>query len=206
MSDSKKVLTSIPSFNVEEHSMLTEVADPTNSGRLLLKGVMQRKQQKNQNGRVYPDHILEREVEKYQQLISERRALGELDHSTESIINLKNVSHNVIDCYFEGNDVIGTIEILPTPCGNIAKALIQSGIKLGISSRGLGSVKRLAEGTLMVQDDFELVCFDLVSNPSTRGAFMSTTLTEGVNGLLETNLDKYLGVENILRNILMELK
>jgi hypothetical protein len=206
MSDSKKVLTSIPSFNVEEHSMLTEVADPTNSGRLLLKGVMQRKQQKNQNGRVYPDHILEREVEKYQQLISERRALGELDHSTESIINLKNVSHNVIDCYFEGNDVIGTIEILPTPCGNIAKALIQSGIKLGISSRGLGSVKRLAEGTLMVQDDFELVCFDLVSNPSTRGAFMSTTLTEGVNGLLETNLDKYLGVENILRNILIELK
>lgn len=206
MSDSKKVLTSIPSFNVEEHSMLTEVADPTNSGRLLLKGVMQRKQQKNQNGRVYPDHILEREVEKYQQLISERRALGELDHSTESIINLKNVSHNVIDCYFEGNDVIGTIEILPTPCGNIAKALIQSGIKLGISSRGLGSVKRLAEGTLMVQDDFELVCFDLVSNPSTRGAFMSTTLTEGVNGLLETNLDKYLGVENILRNILVELK
>lgn len=206
MSDSKKVLTSIPSFNVEEHSMLTEVADPTNSGRLLLKGVMQRKQQKNQNGRVYPDHILEREVEKYQQLISERRALGELDHSTESIINLKNVSHNVIDCYFEGNDVIGTIEILPTPCGNIAKALIQSGIKLGISSRGLGSVKRLAEGTLMVQDDFELVCFDLVSNPSTRGAFMSTTLTEGVNGLLETNLDKYLGVETILRNILMELK
>lgn len=206
MSDSKKVLTSIPSFNVEEHSTLTEVADPTNSGRLLLKGVMQRKQQKNQNGRVYPDHILEREVEKYQQLISERRALGELDHSTESIINLKNVSHNVIDCYFEGNDVIGTIEILPTPCGNIAKALIQSGIKLGISSRGLGSVKRLAEGTLMVQDDFELVCFDLVSNPSTRGAFMSTTLTEGVNGLLETNLDKYLGVENILRNILVELK
>ncbi len=206
MSDPKKVLTSIPSFNVEEHSMLTEVADPTNSGRLLLKGVMQRKQQKNQNGRVYPDHILEREVEKYQQLISERRALGELDHSTESIINLKNVSHNVIDCYFEGNDVIGTIEILPTPCGNIAKALIQSGIKLGISSRGLGSVKRLAEGTLMVQDDFELVCFDLVSNPSTRGAFMSTTLTEGVNGLLETNLDKYLGVENILRNILIELK
>ena len=99
MSDSKKVLTSIPSFNVEEHSMLTEVADPTNSGRLLLKGVMQRKQQKNQNGRVYPDHILEREVEKYQQLISERRALGELYHSTESIINLKNVSHNVIDCY-----------------------------------------------------------------------------------------------------------
>ena len=126
--------------------------------------------------------------------------------TTESIINLKNVSHNVIDCYFEGNDVIGTIEILPTPCGNIAKALIQSGIKLGISSRGLGSVKRLAEGTLMVQDDFELVCFDLVSNPSTRGAFMSTTLTEGVNGLLETNLDKYLGVENILRNILIELK
>lgn len=206
MSAPKKVLTSIPLFNVEEHSMLTEVADPTNSGRLLLKGVMQRKQQKNQNGRVYPDHILEREVEKYQQLISERRALGELDHSTESIINLKNVSHNVIECYFEGNDVIGTIEILPTPCGNIAKALIQSGIKLGISSRGLGSVKRLAEGTLMVQDDFELVCFDLVSNPSTRGAFMSTTLTEGVNGLLETNLDKYLGVENILRNILIELK
>ena len=143
-----------------------------NDGRLVVKGVLQRAEAKNQNGRVYPKETLMREAKKYQEVqIAERRALGELDHPDSSVVNLNNVSHNVLEMHFKGNDLVGTVEVLGTPAGNILKELFKSGIKLGISSRGVGSTK--SQGDMqIVQDDFQLICWDFVSEPSTPGAFM----------------------------------
>lgn len=144
-----------------------------NNGRLFIDGVLQRADAVNQNGRKYPKDVLLREADKYANVfIRENRALGETDHPESSVVNLKNVSHNITKLWWEGNDLKGRLEILDTPSGNIAKSLLMAGIRLGISSRGLGSVKTLGEGTVEVQDDFEIVCWDLVSNPSTQGAFM----------------------------------
>lgn len=149
------------------------------NGKLIVSGVLQRAEAKNQNGRVYPKKILMREVKKYQEnQIKEKRALGEIDHPDSSIINLRNVCHNVLDVNWKGDDLVGTVEILPTPSGNILKNLLQAGIRLGISSRGLGSVKEINENTVEVQDDFELIGWDFVSNPSTHGAFMYTSGSE----------------------------
>ena len=155
------------------------------SGRTIVKGILQRAEAPNQNERVYPKEILMREAKKYETLIKERRALGELDHPDSSVVNLNNASHNVLEMHWEGNDLLGTVEVLSTPAGNILKELFKSGIKLGISSRGLGSVKEIHEDdTVEVQPDFELIAFDFVSNPSTHGAFLSPTnegkLNEGV--------------------------
>ena len=142
------------------------------NGAFYLTGVMQRADAKNGNGRVYPENILRREVENYKKLVSENRALGELDHPDESVINLKNASHIVTDIWWNGKDVMGKVKVLSTPSGQILKSLVESGVKLGISSRGLGSVKERA-GLTMVEDDFQLICFDFVSEPSTIGAFMN---------------------------------
>ena len=154
-----------------------------NDGRLVVKGVLQRAEAKNQNGRVYPKETLMREAKKYSEVqIRERRALGELDHPDSSVVNLNNASHNVIEMHWKGDDLLGTVEVLSTPSGNILKELFKSGIKLGISSRGLGSVEPMREGegdTVEVQPDFELIAFDFVSNPSTHGAFMRP-VNEGV--------------------------
>ena len=160
-----------------------------NDGRLVVQGVLQRAEAKNQNGRVYPRDTLVREAKKYAKVnIAERRALGELDHPDSSVVNLNNASHNVLEMHWKGDDLIGTVEILSTPAGNILKELFKSGIKLGISSRGLGSVKEISEDkdgegdTVEVQPDFELIAFDFVSNPSTHGAFMSPNkLKESIN-------------------------
>ena len=142
------------------------------NGAFYLTGVMQRADAKNGNGRVYPENILRREVENYKKLVSENRALGELDHPDESVINLKNASHIVTDIWWNGKDVMGKVKVLSTPSGQILKSLVESGVKLGISSRGLGSVKERV-GLTMVEDDFQLICFDFVSEPSTIGAFMN---------------------------------
>ena len=141
------------------------------NGGMMLSGVVQRADAKNGNGRVYPESVLRREVENYKKLISENRALGELDHPDESVINLKNASHIVTDIWWNNKDVMGKVKVLTTPSGQILKSLVESGVKLGISSRGLGSVKERA-GVTMVEDDFQLICFDFVSEPSTTGAFM----------------------------------
>ena len=151
-----------------------------NGGRLVVKGVLQRAEAKNQNGRVYPRETLVREAKKYAKTqIAERRALGELDHPDSSVVNLNNASHNILEMHWKGDDLEGTVEVLGTPAGNILKELFKSGIKLGISSRGLGSVKEIreedGEDTVEVQPDFELIAFDFVSNPSTHGAFLSPT-------------------------------
>jgi len=142
-----------------------------NDGKLLLKGIIQRANTLNQNGRIYPQTILEREIMNYQKLIQENRAMGECDHPESSVVELKNVSHIVREARMQGEDVYGIIEILDTPSGKIIQNLIESGITLGISSRGVGSTRRQGDAQI-VQDDFQLICFDMVSEPSTPGAFM----------------------------------
>lgn len=143
-----------------------------NDGRIILKGILQRADSLNQNGRIYPLHVLEREVRNYQKFIHENRSTGELDHPDESVISLKNVSHMIREATIKDGVVYGSVEVLhKTPSGAILKGLIESGVKLGISSRGVGSVKKQGDH-LIVQDDFQLICWDFVSEPSTPGAFM----------------------------------
>ena len=138
---------------------------------LMMKGILQKAETLNQNGRVYPKIILEREIRNYQKFIKENRALGELDHPDSSVVELKNSSHIIREAHMEGNIVYGTVEILNTPSGKILQSLVESGVTLGISSRGVGSTK--SEGNMqIVQDDFQLICWDFVSEPSTPGAFM----------------------------------
>jgi len=175
------------------------------SGRTLVKGVLQRSGAENQNGRVYPKAVLEREVKKYETLIKERRALGELDHPDSSVINLKNVSHNIREIHWEGNDVVGTVEILPTPSGNILKELLRAGILLGISSRGMGSTKPMEGNKLLVGEDFELIGWDFVSNPSTHGAFM-TPMNESVVSKIGTDVcGDFCKAQDLMREIITEL-
>ena len=171
---------------------------------LRVSGIIQRAETKNQNERVYPKKILMREIEKYiEGPIKERRALGELDHPESSVINLQNVSHNIVEIKVKGNDVYGTFEILSTPAGNILKELFRNNITVGVSSRGMGSVEEsLNEGTLEVQDDFELLCWDFVSTPSTPGAYVAPV------GLNENKIRipeyKYTNVNNIIRDIICD--
>ncbi|MDA8978401.1 primosomal protein [bacterium] len=153
----------------------------TDNGNLIVEGRLQTAETKNGNGRFYPREILEREVKNYiDGPIKENRALGELDHPDSSIINLKNVSHNIKDIRWEGDDVVGTIEILPTPSGNILTELFRNGITVGVSSRGMGSLQPDSNGVQEVQDDFELLCWDFVSTPSTPGAYVHP-ISEGLD-------------------------
>ena len=176
-----------------------------NSGKLIVKGVLQRAEAKNQNGRIYPREILEREAEKYsKEFISQRRAMGELDHPESSVVNLQNVSHNVKEMHWEGDNLLGTVEVLGTPGGNILKELFKAGIKLGISSRGMGSVETVNEGDAQeVQDDFELIAFDFVSNPSTHGAFLHPT-NESINEskIVGRTCGDYCKVESVINDIM----
>ena len=172
---------------------------------LTVKGIIQRAEAKNQNGRIYPREILEIEIKKYiEGPVKEKRALGELDHPESSVINLQNVSHNVSKIKMVGDDVYGEVEILPTPAGKILQALFASGITVGISSRGMGSVKEGAGGTVEVQDDFELLCFDFVSTPSTHGAFMTPVGRALQEGKIQVPEYKYTNVNNIIRDIICD--
>ena len=150
------------------------------NGTVILSGVMQMSETQNGNGRVYPHGILVREVQNYKKMVSERRALGELDHPDTSVVNLANASHLVTDIWMDNNRCMGKIEILNTPSGGILKSLVESGVKLGISSRGMGSVSE-SNGQTIVEDDFQLICFDMVSDPSTPGAFMMSEAREPSN-------------------------
>tara|TARA_R110000824_G_scaffold57546_2_gene156389 strand:+ start:18378 stop:18989 length:612 start_codon:yes stop_codon:yes gene_type:complete len=141
-------------------------------GHVFLSGVMQRADTRNGNGRVYPGAILEREMNNYKKLVTERRALGELDHPDDSVINLKNASHLVTDVWWDDGAVMGKIQVLNTPSGQVLSELVNAGVKLGISSRGMGSVTE-SNGDTIVEDDFQLICFDMVSEPSTTGAYMT---------------------------------
>ncbi len=148
------------------------------NGAVIMTGILQKADTRNGNGRVYPLKILGREMENYQKLIKESRALGELDHPEDSVINLKNASHLVTETWWDGDTVMGKVRILDTPSGTILKSLMEGGVKLGISSRGLGSVRE-SNGETIVEDDFQLICFDFVSEPSTPNAYMTPRMMEG---------------------------
>ena len=173
-------------------------------GGMVVKGVLQRAGAKNQNGRIYPKNILARECIRYQQeYIDQNRALGELDHPESSVVNLNNVSHNVLKIWWDGDNLNGAVQVLDTPAGNILKSLFKSGITLGISSRGLGSVKELyRESAVEVQEDFELICWDFVSNPSTTGAFMRP-MNES-NNKNNKIINKYGKVNDVITSILCD--
>lgn len=164
-----------------------------------VEGIMQRAVSKNQNGRTYSKAILERESEKYiEEFVKNGNAFGELDHPESPIVSLKNASHIVKELWWKGNDLMGRVELLNTPAGNIVKEIIKAGHTIGISSRGTGSVNQTNEGTLEVQPDFELVCWDFVSNPSTHGAFMNPiSLQEG-----KMKASKYGNLDSIINDIL----
>jgi len=166
----KQLLIDHTSFRIAKLTLMTEGKNA--NGRMLLQGKLQEAEVKNGNGRVYPREILNREVQKYiDGPVKQNNAMGELDHPEASIINLSNVSHNIKKVWWDGNDLMGQLELLNTPSGKIAMELVSAGIPLGISSRGMGSVKQLGE-TVEVQDDYELLCWDLVSVPSTPDAYM----------------------------------
>jgi len=164
-----------------------------------VEGVMQRASAQNQNGRVYKKEILEREAKKYvEEFVKQGNAFGELDHPESPVVSLKNASHIVKELYWKGDDLMGKVELLNTPAGNIVKEIIKAGHTIGISSRGTGSVQQTNEGTLEVQPDFELVCWDFVSNPSTHGAFMNPiALQEG-----KVKTSKYSNLDSIINDIL----
>ena len=207
MSNKKNLIVDCMTFEVSPEQLNESMKE--NNGKLIVSGVLQRADAKNQNGRIYPREILAREAKKYSGVqIKERRALGELDHPDSSVVNLNNVSHNIREVHWEGDDLLGTVEVLSTPAGNILKELFKSGIKLGISSRGLGSVKEIHEDegdTVEVQPDFELIAFDFVSNPSTHGAFLSPTnegkLNEGKVGTRDGVCCHDCKIENIINDI-----
>ena len=176
-----------------------------NEGSVFLVGICQKAGTKNGNGRVYRKETLQRELQNYQKAISERRSLGELDHPDDSVINLKNASHLVTKMWWDGDNVMGKIEVLDTPSGRILKDLVKAGVKLGISSRGLGSVKQ-EKGETIVEDDFQLICFDMVSEPSTPGAFLrnqpNTDIGSGINVYLNEGRENK--VDSLLNSILRD--
>tara|TARA_B100000902_G_C27186516_1_gene851644 strand:- start:172 stop:750 length:579 start_codon:yes stop_codon:yes gene_type:complete len=171
----------------------------TRPGVFEVEGVMQRAKAENQNGRIYSKDILERESKKYvEEFVKRGNAFGELDHPESPVVSLKNASHIVKELYWKGDDLMGKVELLNTPAGNIVKEIIKAGHTIGISSRGTGSVQQTNEGHLEVQDDFDLVCWDFVSNPSTHGAFMNpVALQEG-----KIKVSKYHNLDSIINDIL----
>lgn len=195
---SQLLLKEFYSFN-NSPGLLTEQdrQDMQNNNCMILAGIMQRADAENGNGRIYPYHILEREINNYQHLVKNNRALGELDHRDDAVVNLANASHVVTEIFWDGKEVKGKVKILDTPKGQILQSLIKNGITLGISSRGVGSTEERG-GKTVVQDDFQLVCFDFVSEPSTTGAFM---LREGKN-IGAGVFDKSYRVNRVLNNIL----
>jgi len=182
-----------------DRQILTEAME-ANKPLILKNVVLQRANAKNQNGRVYPKEVLMREAVTYKKnFVDQRRALGELDHPESPVVNLKNVCCNVVGLWTEGEDVKGDIEILTTPTGNIVRELIRNNIRLGVSSRGMGSVKQMEENTVEVQEDFSLICFDIVSNPSTIGAFINESVSHA-------SPTKYDNINKLIHDFLSEVK
>ena len=176
----KQVLIETQTFNPLP-GLLSE-GKMSERGNPLVTGILATCEVKNGNGRYYSKDLWNREIDKYMELVKDNRACGELDHPESQVVNLKNVSHNIKDISWDGDNIMGTIEILPTPSGNILKALIDNGIKVGVSSRGMGSLEQ--NGDIMeVQDDFELLCWDFVSTPSNPGSYMAP-LREGKENII----------------------
>lgn len=186
---------------IEYTNLLIEQAGDITKPLILKNVLLQKAESKNQNGRIYPESILMREATAYKNgAVAERRAVGELDHPESPVVNLKNACCNVTELWFNGPSVMGNIEILSTPSGNIVRELIKNNIRLGVSSRGMGSVKQIEENTVEVQSDFSLVCFDIVSNPSTHGAFIN----EGRDQ--QQIITPYSRIDSLIYNFLSEVK
>lgn len=199
MADNMKLLTEWRNFDYSKE--MIEESKRLNDGKILLKGILQKSDTLNQNGRVYPRAILEREVRNYQKFINENRALGECDHPDSSVVELKNASHIIREAYMQGDVCHGSVELLNTPSGKILQSLVESGVTLGISSRGVGSTR--SEGDYdVVQDDFQLICWDFVSEPSTPGAFMMKESREISRGDLNRHFKKSDRIDRILNDIL----
>ena len=173
----KKLLIETHTLNYNPITLTENVNN--DNGNLVVEGILATAEVKNGNGRYYSKDLWEREMDKYSTLIKERRSMGELDHPEATVINLKNVSHIIKEYWWDGDEVMGKIEILPTPSGQILKELVKSGVTVGVSSRGMGSLEDRG-GVMEVQDDFELLCWDFVSTPSNPGSYMHT-LNEGKN-------------------------
>ena len=192
----KQALIETIPFNVSPIK-LTENKNPLN-GNPIVEGPLATPEVKNGNGRYYSEQLWKREIEKYMNVVKENRATGELDHPDSSIINLKNVCHIIRDIWWDGDHVVGKIEILPTVSGNILKALIDNGVQVGVSSRGMGSLRPMGEGMMEVQDDFELLCWDFVSTPSNPGSFMHLVR----EGKEYNTVNHYVKASSILTEIL----
>ena len=177
---SKKLLIETHTVKISP-SQLTENVNKEN-GNLMVEGILATAEVKNGNGRYYSKALWNREMDKYKELVEQRRSMGELDHPESTVINLKNVSHLITDYFWDGDNVMGKIEILPTPSGDILKELIKNGITVGVSSRGMGSLEDRG-GVMEVQDDFELLCWDFVSTPSNPGSYMHT-IKEGKENII----------------------
>jgi len=169
-------------------------------GGMILSGIMQMTETQNGNGRVYQHKTMMREVKNYQKLVKENRALGELDHPDDSVINLRNASHMVTGIWMEEKNVMGKIKVLDTPSGKILKELVNGGVTVGVSSRGMGSVRE-DKGQTIVEDDFQLICFDMVSEPSTPGAFMMREAKEFSKSNIITKADR---INRLLNEVLDE--
>ena len=192
----KYVLQEFMNLDYSDDLLTEEERDGNNKGiHLVLAGKIQAAGKKNGNGRIYPRPILEREMKNYTKLVKEGRAVGELDHPDSSVIELKNASHLITEVWWDGDDVMGKLKILDTPAGKIAKDLVKGGVQLGISSRGLGSTRQ-ERGITMVEDDFQLLCFDLVSEPSTTGAYLVA------ESKIKTHLTKSDRINRALNDIL----
>lgn len=164
---------------------------------MLVSGILQRAGAKNKNGRIYPKPMLKNEVQRYkEQLVEDRRALGAVDHPSDDEVKLKRASHNIVDIWWDGDEVHGKIEVLKTPNGKILQGLFESDINVGISSRGRGDVRKSPDGTIIVEDNFELIAFDFVSNPSTHQAFMSK-----INESVEAETDPWATVRTKVQEI-----
>lgn len=201
---SKQVLIEYITFQPQPQQL--HEARMTGGKNLIVSGKMQSANKPNANRRIYSKEILEREVDKYVKgPVAENRALGELDHPESSIINLKNVSHNIRRVWWDGDDLFGEFEILPTPSGNILKELFLNNINVGVSSRALGSVSPLGEGLVQVEEDLELICWDFVSTPSTYGAYVKPVgLNESFNAESIVNASKYSKVNELVSQIICE--
>ena len=199
MSKHFKLLTEWTPF--EYNAETIKESRELNGGKIIMKGILQKADTLNQNGRVYPLPILEREIRNYQKFIKESRALGECDHPDSSVVELKNASHIIREAYMEGDICYGTVELLDTPAGKILQSLVESGVTLGISSRGVGSTK--SEGDYqVVQDDFQLICWDFVSEPSTPGAFMMKEGVEVSRADLNKHFNKTDRIDRIFNDII----
>jgi hypothetical protein len=179
----------------EIHQDLEYITEEKSGGKqnTYIKGIFMQSEQQNRNGRVYPKSVLEKELQRYQNMISEKRSLGELGHPPNPQINLNNVSHLITNLQWEGNDIIGTAKILDTPMGKIAKNFIEEGVRLGVSSRGLGSLKE-RNGINEVQDDFHLATVDIVADPSAPDAFVEGIM-ENAEWICENGVWRTIEVE-----------